>query len=138
MASQQTQKELVRLLVIEHGQKVASDLSEVPYETVRKWTQRGNWLTSQSVPRPVQTAVNNVQSELAEAETETKLSLARYARRAAKDSEQLSVRESPYVHKVGQVAGLVHKWGDEKPNQQFTLNVLNLNVIEDSQAQDTK
>jgi hypothetical protein len=129
VASKQTQKELVRLLVLEHGQKVASELSEVPYETVRKWTQRGNWLAkSQSVPRPVQTAVNNVQSELAEAEHETRLSLARSTKRMAKDAEQATLRNSGEVYTVAKTASIVHKW-DQKSNQaNVVVNVALLGI----------
>ena len=124
-----SKKELVKLLVIEHGQKVASELSGEPYEKVRKWTQRGNWLASQSVP--TRAVVERISDELQDNERETRLSLSRYAKKAAKDSEGLSAREAPYVKAVAQTAGIVHKWGvEEGKGSHFTLNVLNLNSLE--------
>lgn len=78
----------------------------------------------------VQSTANTLQSELEQNGKETKLSLSRYARRAAKDSEQLSTREAPLVHKVAQVAGIVHGWNEEKAEGKFTLNVLNMGSLE--------
>jgi len=123
-----SKRELVRLLVIEHGQKVAADLSGEPYEKVRKWTQRGNWLASQSVP--TRATVERVTDELQDCERETRLSLARYARRAAKDSEQATIRDAPLIKAVAQVAGITHKWGDDTAKgNHFTLNTLNINSL---------
>jgi len=144
VASQANQREAVRLLAIEFGVREAARKCGLNEDRVRQWSSRYNWLQAQA-PDQKKTTLTTVTKagdimleELHEHERETKLSLARYARRAAKDSETAYLKDSPYVHKVGQVAGLVHKWGDEKPNQQFTLNVLNLNVIEDSQGQGTE
>ena len=133
-----SKRELVRLLVIEHGQKRASELSGEPYEKVRKWTQRGNWLASQSVP--TKAVVERISDELADNERETRLSLSRYAKRAAQDSENATLRDAPLVHKAAQVAGIVHKWGDnDKGSQSFTLNVLNMGAfgvtVGDSEAE---
>ena len=123
-----SKRELVRLLVIEHGQKVAAELSGEPYEKVRKWTQRGNWLAkSQTVPNGISATVERISDELADNERETRLSLSRYAKRAAQDSENATLRDAPLVHKAAQVAGIVHKWGDtNNQGQSFTLNVLNM------------
>ena len=68
--------------------------------------------------------------ELADNERETRLSLSRYARRAAKDSESASLRDSPYVKQAAQVAGIVHKWdNDSSKGNHFTLNTLNINSL---------
>lgn len=142
MESRQTKKELVRLLVIQHGQKIAADLSQVPYETVKKWTQRGKWLApakpcdktlSPFVPSPAHTiklAADNLQDELADNEKATKLSLSRYAKRAAADAENASLREAPYVKQAAQVAGIVHQWGEGKAAAHFSLNILNMGDCE--------
>ena len=122
----ETQKQLVRTLVIQHGQKKAADLSEVPYETVRKWTQRYHWLNNRdvpNVPNPAKTIADNLESELSENKRETKLSLSRYARKASKDSEECTVKDAPLVHKVAQVASLV--WPEENKPQ----NILNLGIL---------
>ena len=126
-----SKRELVRLLVIEHGQKKAAELSGEPYEKVRKWTQRGNWLASQSVPNGVAATVTRIADELADNERETRLSLSRYAKRAAKDAEQASLKDAPYVKAAAQVAGITHKWNDDssKPGH-FTLNMLNINSLD--------
>jgi hypothetical protein len=125
-----SKRELVRLLVIEHGQKRAAELSGEPYEKVRKWTQRGNWLASQSVPKGITATVERISDELAENERETRLSFSRYAKRAAKDSETASLKDSPYVKQAAQVAGLVHGWSDGKQVANFSLNVLNINSFD--------
>ena len=54
---------------------------------------------------------------------ETKLSLARSARRMAKDAEQATLREAPYVHKAAQVASITHGWGEKEKNPNAILNV---------------
>lgn len=127
------QRELVRILYLEHGHQRASEISGVAYDTVRQWASRYKWKAlSQPVTSHAKRIADNISDTLAEHERETRLSLARYARRAAKDSESLSTRESPLVHKVAQVAGLVHKWDSEKSNQTFTLNVLNINSLDQS------
>jgi hypothetical protein len=133
-----TKRELVRLLSKEHGHKIASELSGVPYDLVRQWSSRDQRKASQSVTNPIQTAVeatreiaNNVESELAENERETRLSLSRYAKRAAKDSETATLRDGKQVKAVAEVAGIVHKWGNqEKTGNQFSLNVLNINAFD--------
>ncbi len=49
---------------------------------------------------------------LQEHERETRLSLARSARRMAKDAEQATLRKAPYVHKAAQVASITHGCGE--------------------------
>ncbi len=122
------QKEVVRLLVLQHGQKKASELSKVPYETVRKWTQRGHWLElSRNVPKqPITIAADSVAQEIQENGKQTKLSLSRASRRMALDSEQATLRHAPYVHKVAQTAALVNPelYAAEGPQQsQVAVNI---------------
>ena len=124
-----TQKELVRLLVLQHGLQKASELSGVPYDLVRQWESRRQRKERSvtNVTNPVQRVADYVESELAENERETKLSLSRYARRAAKDSEQATLLEAKQVKAAAEVAGIVHRWGNQdKGGNQFTLNVLNV------------
>ena len=135
------QRELVRLLYLEHGHQKASELSGVRYDLVRQWASRYGWTQprtealSQNVTKQV---ADKVQDELAENERETRLSLSRYARRAAKDSEQANLRDAPYIKAVAQTAGIVHKWGDDtSKGNHFTLNTLNINslVVEEAQRE---
>lgn len=133
-----TQQELVRILVMEHGMQKASELSGVPYELVRQWESRRKRRAIKHAEKagvtlsqsPVTIVAERISESLAEHERETRLSLARYARRAAADAEQASLRDAPLVHKAAQVAGLVHKWDSEKSGQTFTLNVLNINSLD--------
>jgi hypothetical protein len=131
----QTQKQLVKLLYVQHGShKIASELSGVPYDTVRQWAVRGKWTkqdVSQNVTTQVQRLTERISDELAENERETRLSLSRYARRAAESAETATLRDAPYVKAAAQVAGITHKWGDQEGKaSHFTLNVLNLNSLE--------
>jgi len=126
-------RELVRLLYLEHGHQKASELSGVRYDLVRQWACRYGWTQprtealSQNVTRQV---ADRVQDELADNERETRLSLSRYAKRAAKDAEGASLKDAPYVKSAAQVAGIVHKWdSDSSKGNHFTLNTLNINSL---------
>jgi hypothetical protein len=100
-----------------------------------RWTQQIKAATSSSnviaplssgVIAPVQSVQSvpqTVAAILAEHERETKLSLARSARRMAKDAEQATLREAPYVHKAAQVASITHSWGEKEKNPNAILNV---------------
>lgn len=128
-----SQRELVRLLYLEHGHQLASEMSGVRYDKVRKWASRYGWKgPSQNVTTSnIRAVTEKLSDELADNERETRLSLSRYARRAAKDSEQATLKDAPYVKGVAQVAGITHKWGDQEGKaSHFTLNVLNLNSLE--------
>ena len=50
----------------------------------------------------------------------------------AKDAEQATLRESPYVHKAAQVASITHGWGNQDKNANPNSNpntILNLGVL---------
>ncbi len=129
--SNQQQRELVRLLYLEHGHQLASEMSGVRYDLVRQWAHRGNWDgPTKSVTNVTKRIVDRVQDELAENERETRLSLSRYARRAAQDAEKASLRESPYVKQVADIAKTTHKWDQQDKPSHFTLNMLNLNMFD--------
>lgn len=107
-------------------------------DTVCSWAIRYGWEIKPAKRGPetiaskmqATTVGDAIRDELAENERETRLSLSRYARRAARNAETATLRDAAYVHKAAQVAGIVHKWSnDDKPNQ-FTLNVLNINSLQ--------
>jgi len=132
-------KEQVRAVVLELGYELAGQRLNIKPATLRQWARRFHW---NEVRRHAQETVTTVTSpvqiladELAENERETRLSLSRYARRAAKDSENATLHHAPFVHKTAQIAGIVHKWDSEKAGQQFTLNVLNINSITENMGQ---
>ena len=88
----------------------------------RGWTQRIQVATQElnvvqsDAITPVQSVPQSIASILAEHERETKLSLARSARRMAKDAEQATLRQAPYVHKAAQIASITHGWGEKEKN----------------------
>jgi len=120
----QQQRELVRILYLEHGHQKASELSGVRYDLVRQWASRYGWTEprslalSQDVTKQI---ADTIQDELATSERETRLSLARSTRRLAKDSETVTLRDSKHVKNVAQTAAIVHRW-DQK--DQSTGNVV--------------
>ena len=127
-------KEAIRVLVIQHGQREAARIAGLNENTVRSWAMRYKWSTptaaTKTQPNGHSALVERISDELAENERETRLSFSRYARRAAKDSEGATLKDARYVHKAAQVAGIVHQWGEGKANTGFTLNVLNVNTFD--------
>ena len=125
------QRNLIRVLSADHDLKTISELTKVPYANVRQIVSRAQRKSvSQIVTNPVQAVAERISDELADNERETRLSLSRYAKRAAQDSENATLRDAPLVHKAAQVAGIVHKWNDTgAQGQSFTLNVLNMGAF---------
>ncbi len=131
-------KEEVRMLVAEIGYKATEERTGISANTLYQWASRYAWNTpivhSQAVRTVRQSPADALQSELAEHERETRLSLARYARRASRDAEGASLREAPYVKAVAEVTSKVHRWDNEKTGNTFTLNVLNINALSEDEA----
>jgi hypothetical protein len=48
----------------------------------------------------------------------------------AKDAEQATLREAPYVHKAAQVASITHGWNQLEKNPNAILNVALLTGVE--------
>ncbi len=137
-------REAIRLLAIEHGVREAARMTGLNEDRVRQWSSRYNWLQART-PHDKE-AVTNVTTlpadahlhELQTHERETRLSLARSARKLASEAEGAELSQAGNVHKAAQVAGIVHKWNDQAPGVQFSLNVLNLNMLsEDSPDTDS-
>jgi hypothetical protein len=131
-------KEQVRAVVLELGYNEAGAKLNIKPATLRQWAKRFHW---NEVRRHAQETVTSVTSpvqvladELAENERETRLSLSRYAKRAARDAESATLKDSPYVKQAAQVAGIVHKWGNDERQQHFTLNMLNINSLSVDEA----
>ena len=128
----------VRVLAVAVGVREAARQMGISQDAVRQRSKREGWMaspktvTQRALAKPV-TSVSPVAlspahalaNVLQEHERETKLSLARSARRMAKDAEQATLRESPYVHKAAQVASITHGWGkqDKNPNPNTILNL---------------
>ncbi len=129
-------REEVRIAVMELGYAKASEKLDIKQPTLRQWARRFGWhkpfIHSQAVTtvtKPVDAIVNELQTH----ERETRLSLARSARKLATEAENAELGQSGHALNVGKLAGIVHKWGDEKQNVSFSLNVLNLNMLTDTE-----
>ena len=130
----------VRVLAVAVGVREAARQMGISQDAVRQRSKREGWMASpkavaqRALAKPVTSVSPNALSPadalanvLQEHERETKLSLARSARRMAKDAEQATLRESPYVHKAAQVASITHGWGnqqDKNPNTILNVAVL--------------
>jgi hypothetical protein len=109
----------VRVLAVAVRVREAARQMGISEDAVRQRSKREHWMASPKTvaqralakpvtrvsPHALADALPNV---LQEHERETKLSLARSARRMAKDAEQATLREAPYVHKAAQVASITH------------------------------
>ncbi len=134
-------KEEVRLLAIEYGIRETARRTGLNANTILSWSKRYSWFAHPaSVTKQNGNAISAINSpssvvmdELAEHERETRLSLARYARRASRDAEGASLRDAPYVKAVAEVTSKVHRWDSEKATNQFTLNVLNINALSEDE-----
>ena len=129
MTATPVNKEAIRVLVLQHGQREAARIAGLNEDTVCSWAKRYQWKAASKPQAKTGNTrlIEKISDELADNERETRLSLSRYAKRAAQDSENATLRDAPLVHKAAQVAGIVHKWGDnDKGQQSFTLNVLNM------------
>jgi uncharacterized protein YjcR len=129
------------MAVLEMGYNQAGAKLGIKPATLRQWAKRFSWNVTRTHAQQTVTSVTRpseaLADTLAEHERETRLSLARYASKAARDAEKATLRDAPLVHKAAQVAGIVHKWDNEKTNTQFTLNVLNINSLDNRLGEDT-
>jgi hypothetical protein len=124
------------MLAVAVGVREAARQMGISEDAVRQRSKREGWMASpktaarRALAKPVTSVSPNALSRahapvnvLQEHERETKLSLARSARRMAKDAEQATLRESPYVHKAAQVASITHGWGNQDKNANTILNL---------------
>ncbi len=126
------QREIVRLLTLQHGHKKAAELSGVPYDLVRQWSVRGNWkVVSQPVTTSLATvAADNVASQLQDHERKTKLGLATYASKQADHlAKNGKLKDSGHFKNVAGGASIVHRWDAKSENtQNVVVNVALLGV----------
>jgi hypothetical protein len=126
----------VRVLAVAVGVREAARQMGISQDAVRQRSKREGWMASPKTvaQRALAKSVTSVSPSalspadalanvLQERQRETKLSLARSARRTAKDAEQATLREAPYVHKAAQVASITHSSGEKEKNPNAILNV---------------
>jgi hypothetical protein len=134
MSATPVNKEAIRLLVIQHGQREAARIAGLNEDTVCSWAKRYGWtVASKPQARTGNTQlVEKISDELADNERQTRLSLSRYAKRAAKDSETATLKDSPYVKQAAQTAAIVHRWDAKEQNQgNVVVNVAILGISPD-------
>ncbi len=133
--TQQIDKEAVRLLAIEIGLRPAARQLGLNEDTVCSWASRGNWFVAPANPQTLQAPQAKpgdiLLNELREHERETRMSLAKAARRMAEEAETADLDNAKEVHDVAKVMAIVHRQDQDKPGAQFSLNVLNLNMFSD-------
>ena len=113
----------VRILAIQHGIPEASRISGIKQDTIYKWAKRKHWnITAHAqAVQSVHSIPDRLVSEMADAEKQTRISLARSTQRLAKDAEYVKLRDSGHVYTVAKTAAIVHRW-DQK--DQGTGNVV--------------
>ncbi len=128
--TQKVNKEAVRLLVIQHGQREAARIAGLNEDTVCSWAKRYGWsIASKPQANGHSALVDRIQSEIERLEHETRSSLARSAARLAKKSESAELDQSPHVKNVAQTAAIVHRWDAKTENtQNVVVNVALLGV----------
>ncbi len=126
------QREIVRLLYLQHGHKKASELSGFEYDTVRQWAHRGNWTSdvSQSVTKAT---VDRVQDVLQQRKHESRTLLSEYQVKALHEA---TAHDKPLsiTRQVNDLASIHSKvWPEDQTKEaNFSLNVLNLNMFSDT------
>jgi hypothetical protein len=126
----------VRVLAVAVGVREAGRQMGISQDAVRQRSKRERWMAcpktvaQRALAKPVTSVSPSALSPadalvnvLQEHERKTKLSLARSARRMAKDAEQATLREASYVHKAAQVACITHCWGGKEKNPNAILNL---------------
>ncbi len=137
--SKEIDREAIRLLAIEHGVREAARMTGLNEDTVCQWSRRFDWFPTSPRSNEVR-AVSSVSkpgdvhlAELQRLERETRMSLARSAANMSNEAQTAKLKDANNALNVGKLAGIVHKWGDEKQNVSFSLNVLNLNMLADTE-----
>jgi hypothetical protein len=140
-------REAVKTLAIAIGVRQAARKMGLDEKTVLGWSHRHNWFKGEheppsvngckSVKSPEVMAASEVMAEiLADDERETRLSLAKYARKCSKSAASSpDLDKARLVHKVAQTAGIVHRWADQSASVQFSLNVLNVGELDVSMGE---
>ncbi len=128
--TQKVNKEAVRLLVIQHGQREAARIAGLNEDTVCSWAKRYGWsIASKPQANGHSALVERVVGEMERLESETRSSLARSAARMSREAEKAELKRSGEVHNVARTAAIVHRWDAKTENtQNVVVNVALLGV----------
>ena len=130
-------KEAVRVLVIQHGQREAARLAGLNEDTVCSWAHRYGWSNaSKPQARTGNTpAIERISDVLAERKAQSRSLLSEYQVRAATEA---SAHPKPLsiTRQVNDLASIHAKvWPEEQTaSNVFSLNVLNLTMLNDEEA----
>lgn len=123
-AALETDREAIRLMVVEYGCTETAKQTGIPLNTVLSWSARGEWLKPQKLPPSmVQPAIGAIKPHLAQQnilehrKQQTRNNLSRFAVNASKVA---SKSRSPLADaaKVRDVATVMEKiWPEPKENQ---------------------
>jgi transposase len=134
MTATPVNKEAIRVLVIQHGQREAARIAGLNENTVRSWARRYKWSTPNSAskvqPNGHSPLTAHLESEMQRKERETRLGLATYAEKQSKHlATKGKLKDSGHFKNVTSGAGILHKWDAKEQNQgNVVVNVAILGV----------
>ncbi len=131
----QVDKEAVKVLVLQHGQREAARMAGLNENTVRSWAMRYGWSNQEVQPSRNHSVSDNVAATLASRKQQSRSLLSEYQVRAA--TEAAAHREPLKItRQVNDLASIHSKvWPEEQQQTaQFSLNVLNLNMFSDDSS----
>ncbi len=135
-------KEAIRILVADLGYQETAQRTGIAYDLLRQWSHRYKWSTPPALQPAQEATVTRVTRSPADAhaqalahhEGQTRLTLAKYASNAAAAIHK-SVHPARYTKHANDIAktmAIVHRQDEDNPGAQFSLNVLNLNMFNDT------
>ncbi len=129
-------KEAVRVLVVQHGQREAARLAGLNENTVRSWAMRFGWSKNEVQPNRNHSVSDNVAATLASRKAQSRTLLSEYQIKAATEA---AAHEKPLsiTRQVNDLASIHAKvWPeDQTQGATFSLNVLNLNMLSEDQPE---
>jgi hypothetical protein len=138
MSATPVNKEAIRILVLQHGQREAARIAGLNEDTVCSWAHRYGWsktIASKPQARTGNTKlVEKIGDELAENEHQTRLGLSKYAKDVVGElnrrKHKLLVTKE--AKDVAQTAAIVHGWdAKEQSSGNVVVNVAILGISPD-------
>ncbi len=138
--SKEVNREEIRMLVADLGYQQTEQRTGIPANTLYQWARRFGWkqpiVHSQAVRTVRQAPSDAHAAALQEHEGFTRLTLAKYASNAATAIHR-SVHPAKYTKEAKDIASVmatVHRQDQDKGSNVFSLNVLNLTILDDDSA----
>ena len=133
--TQQVNKEALRLLVLQHGQREAARIAGLSENTVMSWARRYNWTARKTHAQPGTALIaDSVEAQLQRDSIETKVGFSQSARRVAKSLATKSERAlldkdtaQAAKHWHGIASG-VHGWEEKQAQANVMVNIALLGI----------